>query len=753
MKKGTIFVVEDEVIIADDIKSYLQKFGYKVPLIATSGEEALKRVRDVRPDLILMDIVLRGEMDGIETVERIRSEFDVPVVYLTAFADDETLERAKITEPFGYIIKPFEERDLYTTIEMALYKHKMERKLKESEAKFRRIVETAQEGIWVLDTEDRTTYVNKRMAEMLGYREDEMIGKKPVDFLIEKEQSRVPQGFEPLMSGSREVLDFKFHRRDGSFLWGMLSTTPIQDSDGRVIGFLGMITDVTERKRAVAAIQESHERLLTILESLDAIVYVADMETHEVLFANNYAQKVFGNVAGTVCWDTFQKGKDGPCKSCTNDKLLTADGKPAGVCTWEFQNTVTGKWFDIRDRAIPWVDGRMVRLEIAADITARRRMEEELIKSQKLESIGILAGGIAHDFNNVLTGIMGNISLVMLNTDLSEKTQKRLSEAEKSCIRAKDLTQRLLTFARGGAPVKKISSVSSLLKDAASFALTGTTVKSEFSLPGENCFAEIDEGQIRQVIHNIIINAVESMPQGGTVRVACQKIQLKAEDGVPLQAGDYAKISIQDAGTGISPEHLLKIFDPYFTTKEKRAGMGLATSYSIIKNHGGYITAESALGKGTTIFIYLPTVVVEPAPLKVEDVRSSANGGRVLIMDDEEIIRNVVGEMLMHLGYEVGFAEDGAEAIRLYREAMEVSRPFHVVIMDLTIPGGMGGKEAIAKLREIDAHVKAIVSSGYSNDPVMANFKEYGFVGVVTKPYKMKDMNETLRRVLAQSNQ
>jgi two-component system cell cycle sensor histidine kinase/response regulator CckA len=752
MKKGTIFVVEDEVIIADDIKSYLQKFGYKVPLIATSGEEALKRVRDIRPDLILMDIVLRGEMDGIETAEKIRSEFDVPVVYLTAFADDETLERAKITEPFGYIIKPFEERDLYTTIEMALYKHKMERKLKESEAKFRRIVETAQEGIWVLDTEDRTTYVNKRMAEMLGYREDEMIGKKPVDFLIEKEQSRVPQGFESLMSGSREVLDFKFHRRDGSFLWGMLSTTPIQDSDGRVIGFLGMITDVTERKRAVAAIQESHERLLTILESLDAIVYVADMETHEVLFANNYAQKVFGNVAGMVCWDTFQKGQDHPSKSCTNDKLLTADGKPAGVCTWEFQNTVTGKWFDIRDRAIPWVDGRMVRLEIATDITARRRMEEELIKSQKLESIGILAGGIAHDFNNVLTGIMGNISLVMLNTDLSEKTQKRLSEAEKSCIRAKDLTQRLLTFARGGAPVKKISSLSSLLKDAASFALTGTTVKSEFSLPGENCFAEIDEGQIRQVIHNIIINAVESMPQGGTVKVACQKIQLKAEDGVPLQAGDYVKISIQDAGTGISPEHLPKIFDPYFTMKEKRAGMGLATSYSIIKNHGGYITAESALGKGTTIFIYLPTVVVEPAPLKVEDVRSSATGGRVLIMDDEEIIRNVVGEMLMHLGYEVGFAEDGAEAIRLYREAMEASRPFHAVIMDLTIPGGMGGKEAIAKLREIDSHVKAIVSSGYSNDPVMANFKEFGFVGVVTKPYKMKEMNETLRRVLAQSN-
>jgi PAS domain S-box-containing protein len=584
---------------------------------------------------------------------------------------------------------------------------------------------------------------------MLGYREDEMIGKKPFDFLIEKEQSRAQQGFERRRSGTGEVLDFKFHRRDGSFLWGMLSTTPIQDSEGRIIGFLGMITDVTERKRTEEALKESHDRLITILESLDAIVYVADMETHEILFANNYVRRVFGDVVGKTCWNTFQKGQDGPCNFCTNDKLLTADGKPTGVCAWEFQNTVTGKWFDIRDRAIPWVDGRMVRLEIATDITARRRMEEEVIKSQKLESIGILAGGIAHDFNNVLTGIMGNISLVLLDRDLAEKTQKRLAEAEKSCTRAKDLTQQLLTFARGGAPVKKISSLPTFLKDAASFALTGTTVKCEFSLPGENCFAEIDEGQMRQVVHNIIMNAVESMPQGGTVKVASEEITLKAEDGVPLQAGDYAKISIQDSGTGISPENLPKIFDPYFTTKERRAGMGLATSYSIIRNHGGYITAGSAPGKGTTIFIYLPTVVKEPVPIKTEIVKFSATGGRILIMDDEEVIRDVVGEMLMHLGYEVGFAGDGAEAIRLYREAMEASRPFHAVIMDLTIPGGMGGKEAIAKLREIDAGVKAIVSSGYSNDPVMANFKEYGFIGVVTKPYKMKDLSETLRRVLS----
>ncbi len=750
MKKGTILVVKHEDIIADDIKIHLQKFGYEVPSIATSGEEALKKVRDVRPDMVIMDIMLRGA-NGVDTAEKIRSEFNIPVVYLTAFDDDQNPERAKITESFDYIVMPFGERDLYMTIEMALYKHRVEGKLKESEEKFRRIVETAREGIWVLDTEDRTTYVNRRMAEMLGYREDEMIGKKPFDFLIEKEHAGAHQGFEHRESEIRGVLDFKFHRRDGSFLWGMLSTTPIQDSEGRIIGFLGMITDVTERKRAEAALKESHGRLITILESLDAIVYVADMETHEVLFANNYAREEFGDIVGKICRNPLQIGQDGSAVFCTSDKLLTAEGKPAGVCASEFQNTVTGKWFDVRDRAIPWLDGRMVRLEIATDITARKRMEEEVIKSQKLESIGILAGGIAHDFNNVLTGIMGNISLVMLDKDLSEKTRKRLAGAEKSCTKAKDLTQRLLTFAKGGAPVKKISSVPALLKDATDFALTGTTVKCEYSLPVEDCFAEIDEGQMRQVVHNIIMNTVEAMPQGGTVKVACEGIALRTEDGVPLRAGDYAKISIRDSGTGISPENLPKIFDPYFTTKEKRAGMGLATSYSIIKNHGGYITAESAQGKGTSIFIYLPTVIVASAPLEAEEVKFTATGGRILIMDDEEVIRDVAGEMLVHLGYDVGFAGDGDEAIRIYREAMEASRPFHAVIMDLTIPGGMGGKEAIAKLREIDADVKAIVSSGYSNDPVMANFTEYGFVGVVTKPYKMKDLSETLRRILTDS--
>ena len=749
MKKGTILVVEDGVIIADDIRIHLQKIGYDVPLIAKTGEEALKKTRDIRPDLVLIDVALRGTMNGTETAERIRSEFNIPVVYLTAFDDDRTLERAKITDPFDYIIIPFMERDLYKTVEMALYRHWVEGKLKESEEKFRRIVETAREGIWVLDMEDRTTYVNKRMAEMLGYREDEMIGKKPFDFLIEREQAAAQQGPEQHGAEIREVRDFKFHRRDGTFLWGMLSTMPIQDPEGRIIGFLGLITDVTERKRAEAALKESHERLITILESLDAIVYVADMQTNEVLFANNYARKVFGDIVGKVWSNTLQAGQDGPSGFCSIDQLLAADGKPAGVCAWESQNTFTGKWFDVRDRAIQWLDGRMVRLEIATDITARRRMEEEVIKSQKLESIGILAGGIAHDFNNILTGIMGNISLVMLDKGLTEKTRQRLAGAEKSCLRAKDLTQRLLTFAKGGAPVKKISSVPSLLKDATGFALTGTTVKCEFFLPEEDCFAEIDEGQIRQVIHNIMMNAVESMPQGGTVKVACEKIALRPDDGLPLQAGDYAKISIQDSGTGISPENLPKIFDPYFTTKEKRAGMGLATSYSIIKNHGGYITAESERGKGTTILIYLPTVRMASVPMKTEDVKFTATGGRILIMDDEEVIRDVVGEMLVHLGYDVVFARDGAEAIRLYQESMKASRPFHAVIMDLTIPGGMGGKEAIAKLREIDANVKAIVSSGYSNDPVMANFTEYGFYGVVTKPYKMKDLSEVLRRVLS----
>jgi len=375
--------------------------------------------------------------------------------------------------------------------------------------------------------------------------------------------------------------------------------------------------------------------------------------------------------------------------------------------------------------------------------------EEERLRGAKLESISTLAGGIAHDFNNLLTGIMGNIGLAKSYADLPQNASKTLDEAEKAAIRARDLTQQLLTFARGGKPVKRIINIGTLCKEAATFALRGSAVKLELSLPDDLWPVEADEGQLNQVIHNIVINADEAMPSGGVLKITLANSVLKKMSALPLPKGNYVHIEMRDTGIGISQEHYQRIFEPYFTTKKKGSGLGLSTAYSIIKNHGGYITAEPAQDSGTIFRIFLPATR-KPARVKKELKRKHTiqTGGRILVMDDERIIRSMLKNMLSLAGYKAVLTRNGEEALEKYSRAMEAGEPFNAVIMDLTIPGGMGGKEAIIKLRQIDPGVKAIVSSGYATDPIMSEYKKYGFSAVIAKPYSIKQLEETLRSLL-----
>ncbi len=388
---------------------------------------------------------------------------------------------------------------------------------------------------------------------------------------------------------------------------------------------------------------------------------------------------------------------------------------------------------------------------IFRDLAERKRMEEHLLKTCKLESLGVLAGGIAHDFNNILTAILANISLAKTYVNPEDFIYQRLSEAEKASMRARDLTQRLLIFAKGGAPVKRVASLVELIKDSAGFALRGSDILCDFYFSENLWSAEVDEGQISQVIHNIILNAVQAMTDGGAIRVNCENMTVKhteAENSLPLLRGDYIKILIQDNGIGIPAENLKKIFDPYFTTKPKGSGLGLATTYSIIRNHNGHISVESKPGDGTTFYIYLPASHKKISAKEKTEKSPLFGKGKILIMDDEDIVRDAAGSVLKYIGYEVGAAKDGAEAIELYKKGMESGRPFDAVIMDLTIPGGMGGKEAIKKLLEIDPEVKAIVSSGYSEDPVMAEFRKYGYCGVLAKPYEAEQLSRALSDVI-----
>jgi CheY-like chemotaxis protein len=366
------------------------------------------------------------------------------------------------------------------------------------------------------------------------------------------------------------------------------------------------------------------------------------------------------------------------------------------------------------------------------DITERQKMEEELVRAQKLESLGNLAGGIAHDFNNILTAILSNSNLAKMYAQDNRITD-RLTKVEKASLQARELTQQLLTFSKGGAPIKKPTSIAGLIKDSVSFALRGSNVRCHFYIPDGLWSVDIDEGQISQVINNLIINADQAMPEGGIIQVEVENVSLQ-ENLLPIR-GNYVKLSITDHGVGIPQNYIQKIFDPYFSTKQKGSGLGLSTSYSIIKNHDGYIDVGSEVGVGSTFHVYLPASHNDVDSTGLPSEQPQKGVGRILLMDDEEIILDAACEVLTYLGYTVVTAKDGKEAI-------------DVVIMDLTIPGGMGGKEAISTLLEIDPHVKAIVASGYSTDPIMAHYREYGFKGVVTKPYSIEDLSKTVRTVL-----
>ncbi len=394
-------------------------------------------------------------------------------------------------------------------------------------------------------------------------------------------------------------------------------------------------------------------------------------------------------------------------------------------------------------------DSNIIGVALAfRDVTKERRMEASLIKLNKLESIVTFARGIVHDFSKTLALILGNISFIKLYSKPGDMFFDRLAIVEKASVMAGELAQQLFNFSGDNPPTLEPTSIAELLKETASFALNGSNVRCEFFMPDNLWTVKIDVGQMSQVIMNLIINANQAMPQGGIIEIRAENATVDAKYDLPLECGNYIKISIKDRGIGIPEEHLQKIFNLYFTTKQEGDGLGLAIVNSIVDNHGGYITANSRMGYGTTFHIYLPAFP-EIIPIeKSEEEKLFMGKGKILVMDDDEMIRELSCVMLDRIGYEAATAREGAEAITLYKEAQESGQPFDAVILDFTISSGMGGKEAIQELLEIDPEIKAIISSGYSNDPIMSNFREYGFSGVIPKPCKITELSEIVSNVI-----
>ncbi|MEJ2055021.1 MAG: ATP-binding protein [Calditrichaceae bacterium] len=382
------------------------------------------------------------------------------------------------------------------------------------------------------------------------------------------------------------------------------------------------------------------------------------------------------------------------------------------------------------------------------DITDQLKMEKELFKNQKLESLGVLAGGIAHDFNNLLTAITGNLSLSRFALNKNHKIYHRLELAEKASDRARDLIRQLLTFSKGGTPVKQTTSIRDLVKETTEFVLRGSKVKYEIDFPPDLYSVDVDPGQINQVIHNIILNANQAMPNGGIIKISAKNKKITSRSRVPLKPGNYIRLNIEDNGPGIPSSHKQKIFDPFFTTKTNGSGLGLASAFSIIKRHQGFITLDSDIGKGSVFKIYLPSTLKEVRKNEHPISFEMKGDGKILVMDDELFVRDTASDMLSFLGFNVVCVKDGSQMLKEYETAHKRNEPYDAVILDLTIPGGMGGEAALKKLRNFDPNVTAIVASGYSSDPIMANYSKYGFKARLIKPYNLQEVGKILQSTL-----
>ncbi|MBF0099534.1 MAG: PAS domain S-box protein [Desulfobacterales bacterium] len=550
----------------------------------------------------------------------------------------------------------------------------------------------------------------------------------------------------------------KLRLPSGEIRWRLFASAPRRIPNTHLI-WDGIEIDITERKQVEESLANEKERLMVTLRSIGDGVITTDTQSRVVLI-NTVAEELTGwrqdQAGGKHIRQVFhiinehtRQLSENPVEKIIRTRSIT------GLANNTLLVSRDGTERIIADSGAPILnrDGNIIGVVLVfRDITQRVLMESELQQAQKLDSIGILAGGIAHDFNNMLGVISGNVSYALAQLDRNNKLFEILTDVQTGTKQAQQLTHQLLTFSKGGAPIKKEADLREILRESALFVTRGSKVRCEFAFPDNLWAVAVDSGQMNQAISNLVINATQSMPDGGIIIIKAENITVSPEDTILLQPGYYLKMTIQDTGVGISEKYISQIFDPYFTTKQKGSGLGLTTTYSIIKKHNGHISVDSKINKGTTFFIYLPTTSPKPFVDKKKKQIEHKGHGKILIMDDQEMILETTCRLLELLGYESVFALDGKQAIAMYKEAFESNRPFDLVILDLTVPGGMGGAETLPELLKIDPKVKAVVSSGYSNDPIMANYQTYGFCGVIPKPFTKADVVEVLDNILSTGN-
>ncbi|MHB8910023.1 MAG: hybrid sensor histidine kinase/response regulator [Syntrophales bacterium] len=636
-------------------------------------------------------------------------------------------------------------------------KKQTENAMRMTNTRLRTLIEAIPDMILFKDAEGRHLIVNRAVEEMTGHGREEFIGRTVDDLLPPAAAAECRKSDNEVMHATTltpaEEQEFEVK---GQKRYVEMVKAPIIDAGNNVVGLVAIGRDVTERKQTEAALRNSEHFIRTILDSVDEGFIVVNRE-----FRIMTANKAYGEQTGVGCDAAIGRHCyevchqfSRPCYEVGSECAVFSalrTGKPAGAI--HQHRSGRDEMIHVETRAFPIKDASgavTAVIETINNISERRLLEEERIKTQKLEAIGMLAGGIAHDFNNLLQGVFGYISMAKMRMEPKDRTFEMLMQAEQALHLSVNLTNQLLTFSKGGKPVKKPIPLAPVVENSVKFALSGSRTDYRLNIPPDLWMVEADEGQIAQAIQNIVLNADQAMPLGGTVSV-------EARNSCPphsrarhlLREVPYVEISIGDTGIGISERHLHKIFDPYFTTKEKGSGLSLATAYSIIKNHGGVIDVDSTVDRGTTVRLYLTAIEGHVEPPAANAPMKTARRGKILVMDDEELVRQVSHDLLDALGHDVVLAENGEAAIRQYRDAKASGTPFDVVILDLTVRNGMGGIAAFQQLSVIDPAVKAVMSSGYSDDASTANYRSLGFKVFLKKPYRLIELEEVLNTLLA----
>ena len=769
-----ILVVEDEGAVGRDIQNTLVRFGYSVPDIARTGSEALEIVRRVDPDLVIMDVRLSGAMDGIDAAQRIRSSYGKPIIFLTALADEDTIARASKTDPEGYLLKPFNESELQSAVEIAISRSRSREALVNREEQFMSTLRSMADGVIATDIVGNITFMNPVAEELTGWDFKDARRRVLQDvFKITDRSGREAPPFAPRAGGpaihgsGRRVF---LANKEGQRLAVEDNSAPLKDSHGSLVGLVVVFRRAEEEHDAGEAAghdrvhHEDDEPLKEIVEGIADPLIAVDRHW-KVTYLNRRAAESFGDgdegLIGGGFWDLLP--------AATREENYH-DGSRAMArrerYSFEFQSGggESGRWFEAN--GYPFGEGLLLLLR---DVTERREEQERASRLEKLESLGLLARGFAHDFNNILTVMLGNLSLAEMKLPDGIDGSEELEQARAATVRAQNRVHQLLTFAKGGAPIRQRIDPGALLHEIAADIEWDPRIDFAIEL-GEGLWPlDADPGQLRRVVENLLRNAEEAMPGGGTIRMRMRNAPADdlAREALPtaleLEAGaDYVVLEVEDNGHGVAEDLLDKLFEPYFSTRGEAnaTGIGLTVCDSIARAHNGGIALRSEEGRGTTVTVSFPApedrelvgggveVEVEaPAEPATEHLRADRKP-KVLVLEDEPLIRQLLVANLQQGGFDVTGTEDGVETVARYIEAFDRGDAFDLVITDLSIPNGMGGVKAVEEIRQFDPEAKAIVSSGYSDDPAMSDPKRYGFSGVLPKPYQPKQLLDMVRGIL-----